>query len=71
MPSSKVPNNQAMGRYIHSKLVPHYPELLQKMPGAHGIMGEELGRLTKDCLRDIALEEDMHYKYTVTIARKP
>lgn len=70
VPSSKTPNSQAMGRYVQAKLVPHYPELLRKMLGAQGITGDELERLTKDSLRDIA-SEGVHQKYTVTIARKP
>ena len=71
VPSIKTPNSQAMGRYVRAKLVPQYPELLRKMLGAQGIIGDELERLTKDCLRDIASEEGLHQKYTVTIARKP
>lgn len=71
VPSAKTPNSQAMGRYVQSKLVPNYPELLRKMLGGQGIVGEELERLTRDCLRDIASEEGMHQKYTVTVARKP
>jgi len=71
VPSSKTPNSQAMGRYVQSKLVLQYPELLRKMLGAQGITGDELERLTKDSLRDIASEEGVHQKYTVTIARKP
>lgn len=71
VPSSKTPNSQAMGRYVQAKLVPNYPELLRKMLGAKGITGDELERLTKDCLRDINSEEGVHQKYTVTIGRKP
>lgn len=71
VPSSKTPNSQAMGRYVQAKLVPQYPELLRKMLGAQGIAGEDLERLTKESLRDIASEEGVHQKYTVTIARKP
>lgn len=70
VPSSKTPNSQAMGRYVQAKLVPNYPELLRKMLGVQGITGKELERLTKDSLRDIASEEGVHQKYTVTIARK-
>ncbi len=71
VPSIKMPNSQAMGRYVQAKLVPHYPELLRKMLGAQGMAGEKLDKLTKDSLRDIASEEGVHQKYTVTIARKP
>ncbi|KAL2046765.1 hypothetical protein ABVK25_011553 [Lepraria finkii] len=71
VPSSKTPNSLAVGRYVQDKLVPHYPELLRKMLGAQGIAGGELAKLTKDSLRDIASEEGVHQKYTVTIARKP
>lgn len=71
LPSNKTPNSQAMGRYVQAKLVPQYPELLRKILGAQGITGDELERLTKDCLRDIASEEGVHHKYTVTTARKP
>ena len=71
VPSANTPNSQAMGRYVQSKLVPHYPELLRKMLGAQCIVGEELERLTRDCLRDIASEEGLHQKYTVTVGRKP
>jgi SAM-dependent methyltransferase len=71
VPSSKTPNSQAMGRYVQSKLVLQYPELLRKMLGAQDITDDELERLTKDSLRDIASEEGVHQKYTVTVARKP
>lgn len=71
VPSSKSPDSQAMGRYVQARLVPNYPELLRKMLGAQGIAGDELESLTKDSLRDIASEEGVHQKYTVTIARKP
>ena len=71
VPSSKTPKSQAMGRYVQAKLVRQYPELLHKMLGAQGIMGDELERLTTDSLRDIASEEGVHQKYTVTIGRKP
>ena len=69
VPSSKTPNSQAMGRYVQSKLMPNYPELLRKMLG-EGITNSELDRLTRNCLRDLASEEGIHQKYTVTIARK-
>ena len=71
VPSSKTPRSQAMGRYVQAKLVPQYPELLRKMLGPLGITGEDLEKLTKDTLHDIACEEGIHQKYTVTIARKP
>lgn len=71
VPSTRTPHSQAMGRYVQAKLVPQYPELLRKMLGARGITAGELVRLTKDCLRDIASEEGIHQKYTVTIAKKP
>lgn len=71
VPSSKVPNSQAMGRYVQAKLVQNFPELLRKLLSARDIGSDELSRLTKDCLRDIASEEGVHQKYTVTIARKP
>lgn len=71
VPTSKTPNSQAMGRYVQSKLVLQYPELLQKMLGAQDASDNELERLTKDSLRDIASEQGLHQKYTVTIARKP
>ena len=71
VPSSKTPNSEAMGKYVQSKLVPQYPELLRKMLGAQGITDDKLEMLTKDCLRDIASEEGVHPKYTVTIGRKP
>jgi len=70
VPSSKTPNSEAMGRYVQAKLVPQYPELLRKMLGSQGVAGEELEKLTKECLRDISSEEGVHQKYTVTIARK-
>ncbi len=70
VPSAKTPNSQAMGRYVQAKLVPQYPELLRKMLGARGVVAEDLKRLTEECLRDIASEEGIHQKYTVTIARK-
>lgn len=71
VPSSKTPNSQAMGRYVQTKLVLVYPKLLRKMLGAQGITGEELEKLTKDSLHDIASEEGVRHKYTVTITRKP
>ncbi|KAI4102003.1 MAG: hypothetical protein L6R37_004668 [Teloschistes peruensis] len=71
VPSSKTPTSQAMGRYVQAKLIPQYPDILRKVLGARGIVGEELERLTKDCLRDISSEEGIYQKYTVTIARKP
>ncbi|KAL8846245.1 MAG: hypothetical protein Q9221_008658 [Calogaya cf. arnoldii] len=71
VPSSKTPNSQAMGKYVQAKLIPQYPELLRKMLGAKGIAGEELKRLTEAALRDLASEEGVHQKYTVTIGRKP
>ena len=71
VPSSKTPRSQAMGRYVQAKLVPQYPELLRKMLGPLGVTGEDLERLIKDTIRDIACEEGVHQKYTVTIARKP
>lgn len=71
VPSSKTPNSQSMGEYVQAKLIPQYPELLGKMLGAEGIAGEEMKRLTEDALRDLASEEGVHQKYTVTIGRKP
>lgn len=71
MPSSKVPKSQAMGRYVQAKLVQNFPELLRKLLSPQDITSDELNRLTKDCLRDLASEEGVHQKYTVTIARKP
>ena len=71
VPSSNTPNSQAMGRYVQAKLIPQYPELLRKLLGVQGITGKELERLIKDSLRDIASEDGLHQKYTVTIARKP
>ena len=70
VPSSKTPNSQAIGRYVQAKLVPQYPELLRNMLVTQGIAGHELEILTKNCLRDIASEEGLYQKYTVTIARK-
>lgn len=71
VPSSKAPNSQSMGKYVQAKLIPQYPELLGKMLGAEGIAGEELKRLTENALRDLASEEGVHQKYTVTIGKKP
>lgn len=71
VPSSKAPNSQAMGKYVQAKLIPVYPELLGKMLGAEGIAGEELKKLTENALRDLASEEGVHQKYTVTIGKKP
>ncbi|KAL9581045.1 MAG: hypothetical protein Q9212_004134 [Teloschistes hypoglaucus] len=70
VPSSKTPTSQTMGRYVQAKLIPQYPEILGKILGAQSIVGEELERLTKDCLRDISSEEGICQRYTVTIARK-
>ncbi|KAG8526304.1 uncharacterized protein KY384_000297 [Bacidia gigantensis] len=70
VPSSKTPNSQSMGRYVQAKLIPQYPELLRKMLGAEGITGDELRTLTETALRDLASEEGVHQKYTVTIGRK-
>lgn len=71
VPSNKAPNSQAMSRYVQAKLIPNYPEILRKMLSSQNITSDELKRLTEDCLRDIASEEGLHQKYTVTIARKP
>ena len=71
VPSSKTPNSQSMGKYVQAKLIPQYPELLRKMLGAEGIAGEELKRQTENALRDLASEEGVHQKYTVTIGKKP
>ncbi|KAL9045132.1 MAG: hypothetical protein Q9214_001786 [Letrouitia sp. 1 TL-2023] len=71
VPSRKVPNSQAMGKYVQAKLLPQYPELLRKMLGCQSITGSDLQELTENCLRDISSEEGVHQKYTVTIARKP
>lgn len=71
VPSSKTPKSQSMGEYVQAKLIPQYPELLGKMLGAEGIAGEELKRLTENALRDLASEEGVHQKYTVTIGKKP
>ncbi|KAI1149679.1 S-adenosyl-L-methionine-dependent methyltransferase [Nemania diffusa] len=70
VPSKQAPNSQAMGRYVQAKLIPQYPELLRKMLSTIGITGSKLEKLTQDCLRDLASEEGIHQKYTVTIARK-
>jgi len=71
VPTSKTPNSQAMGEYVQAKLIPQYPELLRKMLGAEGIAEEELKRLTGNALRDLASEEGLHQKYTITIGKKP
>lgn len=71
VPSSKTPNSQSMGKYVQAKLIPQYPELLGKMLGSEDIAGEELKRLTENALRDLASEEGVHQKYTVTIGKKP
>ena len=71
VPSSETPNSQAMGKYVQAKLIPQYPELLGKMLGAKGIVGDELKRLTENALRDLASEDGVHQKYTVTIGKKP
>ncbi len=71
VPSKKAPNSQYLGRCVQAKLIPQYPEFLWKILSPLGIEGEELGRLTKDCLRDLGSEEGIHQKYTVTIARNP
>ncbi|KAL8726098.1 MAG: hypothetical protein Q9166_006935 [cf. Caloplaca sp. 2 TL-2023] len=71
VPSSKTPDSEPMGQYVQAKLIPQYPELLRKMLGAKGIAGEELKRLTDTALRDLASEEGVHQKYTVTIGKKP
>lgn len=71
VPSSKTPNSQSMGKYVQAKLIPQYPELLRKMLGAEGIAEEELKRLTENALRDLASEEGVYQKYTVTIGKKP
>lgn len=71
VPSSKVPKSQAMGRYVQAQLVQNYPGMLRKLLSPWDFTSDELNRLTKDCLRDLASEEGLHYKYTVTIGRKP
>lgn len=70
VPSSQVPNSQAMGRYVQAKLMPQYPELLRKLL-ASKVPKERLDSLIADCIRDLSSEEGIHQKYTVTIARKP
>lgn len=70
VPSHKTPCSQAMGRYVQEKLIPNYPELLRKIMGGLGIAGDELKTLTKHCLQDLASEEGVHQKYTVTVAVK-
>ncbi|KAL8770386.1 MAG: hypothetical protein Q9194_005182 [Teloschistes cf. exilis] len=58
-----------MGRYVQAKLIPQYPEILRKILGARGIVGEELERLTKDCLRDISSEEGIYQNKNPTVGR--
>lgn len=70
VPTSKTPNSQAIGKYVQTKLIPQYPELLRKMLSSQGVEGDELTRLTTECLRDLASKEGIHQKYTVTIAKK-
>lgn len=70
VPSSKTPRSQAMGRYVQRKLMPNYPELLAKMTGAIALADGELQEMTRAALRDLASEEGVHQKYTVTIGRK-
>ncbi|KAI3318440.1 S-adenosyl-L-methionine-dependent methyltransferase [Xylariaceae sp. AK1471] len=71
VPSKQTPDSQAMGRYVQAKLIPHYPELLRKMLSSLDITSDKLATLTQDCLRDLASEEGIHQRYTITIARKP
>lgn len=70
VPSIKAPRSQTMGRYVQAKLIPNYPELLRKMLTPIGVTEEELKQITADCLRDLASEEGIHQKYTVTLAQK-
>ncbi|KAK9424056.1 putative Methyltransferase domain-containing protein [Seiridium unicorne] len=70
VPSTRMPQSQAMGRYVQAKLIPQYPELLRKLLGTINITGYELARLTRECLHDIGSEEGIHQKYTVTVAKK-
>ena len=70
VPSAKAPRSQAMGRYVQQKLMPNYPELLRKMMAPMGVSDQELEAMTRDALRDLATEEGVHQKYTVTIASK-
>lgn len=70
VPSAETPASQAMGRYVQAKLMPQYPELLARL--LRGRIAEEtLREYTEACLRDLASEEGLHQKYTVTIGRKP
>ena len=71
VPSNKTPNSQAMGRYVQTKLLPQYPELLGRMLGSQGVTDKKLERWTEDSLHDLSSEEGIHQKYYVTIARKP
>ena len=71
VPSSKVPDSQAMGRYVQAKLVPNLPELYRKVLEAQGVTSEESERFIKDGLCDIASEEGILQKYTGSIAMKP
>ena len=70
VPSRKTPNSEAMGRYVQTKLLPQYPELLRKMLGSQDLADSEIERLIQECLRDISSEEGIHQKYTVTLAKK-
>ncbi|KAL6855490.1 hypothetical protein ACO1O0_006639 [Amphichorda felina] len=70
VPSPKAPRSQTMGRYVQQKLMPNYPELLRKMMTPMGVSQRELEEMTRDALRDLASEEGIHQKYTVTIAKK-
>lgn len=70
VPSIKAPCSQTMGRYVQAKLIPNYPEILRKLLTPIGVTPDELKQLTADCLRDLASEEGIHQKYTVTLAQK-
>jgi SAM-dependent methyltransferase len=71
VPSKLTPDSQPMGRYVQSKLIPQYPELLRKMLSSLDITSDKLATLTQECLRNLASEEGIYQRYTVTIARKP
>lgn len=70
VPSSRTRESRSMGEHVQAKLIPQYPELLRKMLGAKGVAGEDLARLTENALRDLASEEGVHQKYTVTLGKK-
>jgi hypothetical protein len=69
VPSPQVPNSPAIGRYLQSKLMPQYPELLRKLLCSK-VPKNQLDSYIADCLRDLPSEEGIHQKYTATVARK-